>query len=318
MAEYIVPGLFLALGIVLVVKCGDLFVDAAIWLSEVTGIPRFVVGATVVSVATTLPELLVSLLSTRQGLYGMAVGNAVGSVSCNLGLILGISLVVMPAAKVDRSLCSKGLMMLLAAGLLLLFGRDGLITLAEAALLTVLFGLFLWENIRESRRTLRGEQAGRCRPGKGQALENLLKFLCGILGIVVGAQLMVDNGSALARLLGVPDSIIGVTLLAVGTSLPELITTLTALARKEAALSVGNVLGANVIDLLLVPAVCALSAGHLTVLPEMAALNIPMALLLGALTVVPALLLRRFQRLQGVALLAAYGGYLATLVGALC
>ena len=85
----------------------------------------------------------------------MAVGNAVGSVSCNLGLILGISLVVMPAAKVDRSLCSKGLMMLLAAGLLLLFGRDGLITLAEAALLTVLFGLFLWENIRESRRCSR-------------------------------------------------------------------------------------------------------------------------------------------------------------------
>lgn len=79
----------------------------------------------------------------------------------------------------------------------------------------------------------------------------------------------------------------------------------------------GNVLGANVIDLLLVPAVCALAAGHLSVLPEMMALNIPMALLLGALTVLPALLLRRFQRLQGVALLAAYGGYLATLVAAL-
>lgn len=314
--EYIMPGLLLILGIVLVVKCGDLFVDAAIWLSEVTGIPRFVVGATVVSVATTLPELLVSLLSTRQGLYGMAVGNVVCSVSCNLGLILGISLLVMPAAKVDRSFCSKGLMMLLAAGLLLFFGRDGAISMPEAAVLIGLFGLFLRENIQESRRTMQGGRE-KAVVQRGKAVENLLKFLCGIAGIVVGAQLMVDNGSAVAALLGVPDSIIGVTLLAVGTSLPELITTLTALSRREASLSVGNVLGANVIDLLLVPAVCALAAGHLSVLPEMMALNIPMALLLGALTVLPALLLRRFQRLQGVALLAAYGGYLATLVAAL-
>ena len=140
-------------------------------------------------------------------------------------------------------------------------------------------------------------------------------FAIGLAAIVVGSRLLIDYGSELALLLGVPSSIIGVTMVAIGTSLPELVTTLTAIAKKEASMSVGNIIGANVIDLTMILPVCsAVSGGTLTIGSQTTALDLPVCLALCCVAVVPPLLKGKFYRWQGVLMLAVYAAYVVILV----
>lgn len=148
-----------------------------------------------------------------------------------------------------------------------------------------------------------------------QAVRKLLAFAVGIAAIVAGSRLLIDHGSQLALLLGVPSSIIGVTMVAIGTSLPELVTTLTAIAKKEASMSVGNIIGANVIDLTMILPVCsAVSGGRLTIGGQTTALDLPACLLLCCISVLPPLFKGRFYRWQGILMLAVYGVYVALLI----
>ena len=140
-------------------------------------------------------------------------------------------------------------------------------------------------------------------------------FVIGIAAIVLGSQLLINYGSELALQLGVPSSIIGVTMVAIGTSLPELVTTLTAIAKKEASMSVGNIVGANVIDLTMILPICsAVSGGRLTIGSQTTALDLPVCLLLCCVAVLPPLLKGKFYRVQGVLMLAVYAGYVVMLV----
>ena len=234
--------IFLA-GIILIVKGGDYFVDAASWIAEASGIPKLIVGATIVSLATTLPEMLVSVMAAVQGKTDMAIGNAVGSVTANLGLIMAISVICMPVKIRRGDYLLKSMLMLAAAGLLAWGGRGG--EVLSLALLAV-FGAFLYENLRSAQQSMRCCGVGELGPFRAQApkrevLFNCIKFTVGAVGVILGADLLVDSGSALARLVGVSERIIGVTVVAVGTSLPELVTTVTAIAKKQSALSVGNI-----------------------------------------------------------------------------
>ena len=148
-----------------------------------------------------------------------------------------------------------------------------------------------------------------------QAALRLGMFAAGLAGIIVGSQLLVDHGSRLALALGVPASVIGVTLVAVGTSLPELVTTLTAIVKKEASMSIGNIVGANVIDLTLILPVCAaLSDGRLAIGRQTNVLDLPACLLAGAISMLPPLATGRFYRWQGFALLGGYAVYLMLLL----
>ena len=306
--------LLLLLGLALIVKGGDWFVGAAVWMAEASGVPKFLIGATVVSLATTLPELMVSVMGVLRGEVDLAVGNAVGSVTANTGLIMGLSAVCLPAAVRRRQIGPKALLMAAAAAVLLLLCRGGTLALLPGGLLLVIFAVFLWESAVSAGR-LAGEpgEAARARGGLGP---QLLRFLLGILAIVLGANLLIENGAALAERLGVPTAIIGVTVIAVGTSLPELVTTVTALVRRESALSIGNIIGANIIDLTLILPVCSLlSGGSLTISPQGRALDLPACLLIILLAVTPPLVSGRFYRWQGAAMLLAYGAYLALLVG---
>lgn len=308
--------LFLA-GLVLIVKGGDWFLDGAVWMAEITGVPRFVIGATVVSLATTLPELTVSAAGVLKGETDLAVGNAVGSVSANLGLILGLSAVCLPAAVDRRQFPLKALLMVSAAGLLLFLCRGGTLPAASGLALLAVFILYMVSSLRDARngRKERRGRSGRRRASPGQTAEKLLLFALGVAGIITGSQLLIDYGSRLALLLGVPAGIIGVTLVAVGTSLPELVTTLAAIARKEASMSVGNIVGANVIDLTLILPVCAvLSGGGLTIGPQTTGLDLPVCLALAAAAVLPPLIRGRFYRWQGALLLAVYGFYMVRLI----
>lgn len=308
--------LLFALGIVLIVKGGDLFVDAASWMAEVSGVPKLIVGATVVSLATTLPELLVSSMAAFEGKADMAVGNAVGSVTANIGLIMGIALVCIPSVIRRRDYLLKAVLMLGASLYLAVACSQGSLAVAGGAALLVIFVIAMADNVISARKSMLVSRAAYgegvvARPTGKIVAVNVVKFALGAAGIIIGAQLLVEHGSELARIIGVPERIIGVTVIAVGTSLPELVTTLTAIAKKQASLSAGNIIGANIIDLTLILPICSLiSGGALPVSRQSVLIDIPASFVVGCVALLPTLVTRKFQRWQGVALLVVYGVYL--------
>ena len=256
--------LLFAAGLVCIIKGGDLFVDAAGWIAEASGIPKFIIGATIVSFATTLPEMLVSVFAALEGNADIAVGNAVGSVTANTGLIMCLSLVCMTCLMERRQFGVKACLLLAAILSLFGFTRDGRLSVAEGLLVLVIFAGFLAESLISARReqgTERKAEGERPAVSGKTVAGNIVKFVLGAAGIVLGAQLLIDNGSAIASLLGVPDAIIAATMIAIGTSLPELVTTLTAIRKKESSLSVGNIIGANIMDLTLILPLCSLILG---------------------------------------------------------
>mgnify|MGYP003912473157 FL=1 len=318
MMEIWITVLLFLLGLLLIIKGGDWFLDGAVWIAEATGVPRFIIGATIVSLATTLPELTVSVTGTFQGEVDLAVGNAVGSVTANLGLILGISLVCIPSVVKRAQFQLKALLMVLGAALLLVLCRGGVLETLPGLTLFIIFGVYLWSNLRDAKAGMAENRETR-RKGRTvsrrQMMEKLLLFVLGITAIVIGSRLLINYGSELALLMGVPASIVGVTMVAVGTSLPELVTTLTAIAKKEASMSVGNIIGANVIDLTMILPICsAVSGGALTIGAQTTALDLPACLLICCVAVIPPLATERFYRWQGVLMLGLYAGYLALLV----
>ncbi len=312
-----------AVGVFFIVKGGDLFVDAASWLAEVSGIPKFIIGATVVSFATTLPELLTSAFATVDGRLEIAIGNAVGSVTANIGLIMGISLVCMPADIKRRQFAPQALMMILAALVLCIAAPTGSIGITASLILLAVFAVFMTRNISTAiaeREEAAIELSGP-RPTGKVVFINIAKFILGAVGIVLGADMLVDYGTLIAEKSGIPENIIAITLVAIGTSLPELVTTVTAIAKKQSSLSVGNIIGANVFDLTLILPVCSfISGGRLTVdLPEYAAawtsflsagLDLPVCLAVGLIAVLPPIITKKFYRWQGIMLILVYIVYI--------
>ena len=301
------------LGLVLVVKGGDYFVDAASWMAQVSGIPKLIIGATVVSVATTLPEMLVSIMAANEGKVDMSIGNAVGSVTANIGLIMAISLICMPGIIKRKDYMLKSVLMLLAAAIIVCCGFIGKVSILFSIILLLIFAVFFVENYLAAKKAVvnsKSEANGEnLTSGKTIAI-NVLKFVLGAAGIVVGARLLVNEGSEIATLLHVPERIIGVTMVAVGTSLPELITTVSAISKKQSELSVGNIIGANIMDLTLIMPLSALVAGKpLPVSNSSMLIDLPACLLVGMIAIVPALVRKKFTKTQGVFLLAVYIGY---------
>ena len=306
--------LLFAAGLLCIIKGGDLFVDAASWIAEASGIPKFIIGATVVSFATTMPEMLVSVFAALQGNADIAVGNAVGSVTANVGLIMCVALICMECAMTRRQFGVKACLLLAAILALFGFTRDGQLSVLESVLILVIFVGFLVESLIAARQEQGSElpaQEERPRIDKKTVLLNIGKFLLGAAGIVLGAQLLIDNGSALARMLGVPDAVIAATMIAIGTSLPELVTTLTAIKKKQASLSVGNIIGANIMDLTLIMPLCAVIQGKsMTVERQGMLLDIPACLIICAAALIPALVQGKFKRWIGYLIGGLYIVYL--------
>lgn len=306
--------LLFAAGLLCIIKGGDLFVDAASWIAEASGIPKFIIGATVVSFATTMPEMLVSVFAALQGNADIAVGNAVGSVTANVGLIMCVALICMECAMTRKEFGVKACLLLAAILALFGFTRDGQLSVLESVLILVIFVGFLVESLIAARQEQGSElpaQEERPKIDKKTVLLNIGKFLLGAAGIVLGAQLLIDNGSALARMLGVPDAVIAATMIAIGTSLPELVTTLTAIKKKQASLSVGNIIGANIMDLTLIMPLCAVIQGKpMTVERQGMLLDIPACLIICAAALIPALVQGKFKRWIGYLIGGLYIAYL--------
>ena len=306
--------LFFAAGLICIIKGGDLFVDAASWIAEASGIPKFIIGATIVSFATTLPEMLVSVFAALEGSADIAVGNAVGSVTANVGLIMCLSLVCMECAMSRKQFGVKACLLLAAVLVLFAFTRDGQLSIGESVFILLIFAGFVVESLIAARReqgTEVAEDAERPAVNGKTIAVNIVKFVVGAAAIVLGAQLLIDNGSAIASLLGVPDAIVAATMIAIGTSLPELVTTLTAIRKKQSSLSVGNIIGANIMDLTLIMPLCSLILGKpLTVENQGMLLDIPACLIICAAALVPALWKGKFQRWIGFLIGGLYVVYL--------
>lgn len=305
--------LLFVVGLVLIIKGGDWFVDSAVFIANLTGIPKFIIGATIVSVATTLPELTVSVTGVIDGELDLAVGNAVGSVTANIGLIMGISLVCMPAVIKRSQFWIKGTLMSAAALILWVLCKDGTLHMLPSFALFALLAVYVWDNIRDAKNDVGSDE--REVVDKKDLPKQIVMFIIGIAAIVVGSKLLIEYGSEIALLLGVPSAIIGVTMVAIGTSLPELITTLTAIRKKESSMSIGNIVGANIIDLAMILPICSVASdGKLTIAEQSYALDMPICFAMTLIAVLPPLIKGKLYRWQGILMLALYAVYVVILV----
>lgn len=303
---------FFIIGLLLIIKGGDWFVDAATWIAKVSGLPTFIIGATVVSLATTLPEIIVSVLAAAEGSVSMATGNAIGSVTANTGMILGISIIFMPVVINRNKYLPKSLILFLSIILLFVFSLSGNLGIIPCIVMFLVFLVFVFENIYEGKKELGNNVDESVPRDKKTIIKNVILFIVGALCLFLGSRLLVDNGTIIAvDIFHVDPRIVSLTLVAVGTSLPELVTTITAIVKKESSLSVGNIIGANIIDVLLILPICALiSGGSLPVAASTIYIDIPVALLVAVITLVPALIHKKFMRWQGILSLAVYIGYI--------
>ncbi len=300
------------IGLILIIKGGDWFVDAASWFAEVFGIPKFLIGATIVSVATTLPELLTSVFATIGGAVDIAAGNAVGSVTANVALIMAVTVVFLPAIIQRKSYAQKAILMMLSCLVLYLGSRSGILGFVPTFILLAIFAYYTFGSIVDAKKSM-SDLANKQKPEmtKNLLIINLVKFVIGTIGIVLGAKFLVDYGQELARIIGISEGIIGVTVIAVGTSLPELVTAITAIRKNETALSVGNIIGANIIDLTVILPVCSLiSGGKLVVSPASYGLDLPICLGVMIVAVIPTIIAGKYRRWQGAVMLAVYVAYL--------
>lgn len=304
------------IGIFFIVKGGDVFVDAATWIAEATGIPKFIIGATVVSFATTLPELLVSAIAATQGKNDMAIGNAVGSVTANVGLIMSISILCMPALVKRKEVAFKGFLMIGAIAAMFIFTQNLSLSIWQSIILIAIFAVFMVENIISGKKGMDEDDKSDNPVINAKSLStNIAKFLIGAAGIVIGADLLVDDGTVIATHLGVSEAIIGVTIIAVGTSLPELVTTVTAIVKKQSELSIGNIIGANIIDLTLILPICAfITNGSLPVGKQSAYLDIAVCMVVILIAIIPTVIFKKLSRWQGALMICIYIAYVAVLV----
>jgi K+-dependent Na+/Ca+ exchanger family protein len=312
--------LFFALGLVLLIKGGDWFVDGATGIARRFRLPDIIVGATVVSIGTTLPEVMVSTTGALLGQGAMAYGNAIGSIICNTALIAAISVTCNPGP-VNVKTMKMPVFFFFTSAAVYCLAAYGLGTFPRwlGIIMLAIFVVYLIANVRQGRRYPEEttEEAESATVSRSLAME-LVLLVIGAALIAYGANLLVEHGTIIAQKLGVPETVIALTFVALGTSLPELITTITSLKKGHASLGIGNVIGANVFNLVLVSGMAVTIApfdvpvGKL-LLGQNASLvlDIPLMLLVMLLLTVPALTKKRLSRWQGITLLCIYAAFCA-------
>ena len=314
----LIPVLLFLVGLACLIKGGDWFVDGATAIARRFRLPELLIGATVVSIGTTLPEVMVSTTSALIGHGEIAYGNAIGSVICNTALIAALTPVVRPCP-VDRAALKTPVSFFFSAAVLYAFVAyaSGYFSRLVGFALLAMFLVYMFVTVRQMKGAPADAEPEE--PAKERPLwQELALLVVGAALIAVGARLLVDNGTLIAQALGVPESVIALTFVALGTSLPELVTAITSLVKGHSALSLGNVIGANLFNLVLVSgASVALSpfsipqnsliAGHNASL----VMDIPMMFAVMLLLTVPALVKGKLFRWQGVTLLALYAAFCA-------
>ncbi len=317
----VIAVLLFIVGFVCLIKGGDWFVDGAVGIAERFHLPELLIGATVVSIGTTLPEVMVSAGSALSGHGEIAYGNAIGSVICNTALISAITAAVKPGPVENKSMRTPVIFFFVSAILYCAvaytsqyFSRTiGIVLLAIFVTYMVISVVQVMRQPAQPQ-TLADKEAAE---KKDDTLAiDLVQLIGGAILIAVGARLLIDNGTKIAEALGVPESVIALTFVALGTSLPELITAITSLIKGHGSLSLGNVIGANLFNLVLVSGLSITLnpfsipngtqiAGHNASL----VLDLPIMLFVMAFLTLPALFRGKVTRFQGVLLLLIYFAY---------
>lgn len=301
--------LLFILGLVLICVGGDRLVDAAVAIAKKAGIPQIVVGATIVSLGTTLPEILVSSTAAFDGSAAIAAGNAFGSVICNTALIAGLTQTIRPSKKVEfSSLAWRSSFFFLVIIALNVYGcLTGIFDWPAGIFLLAGFVVYAWLNVKRSAGEADEQESTEDVSGISIAKQLLMLAVCAVL-LYFGANLLVDNGILIAGALGVPERVIAVTFIALGTSLPELVTSIMSLVKGYGNVGLGNVIGANILNLLLVIGIPATVAG-IPLEHQTAAVDMPLALFVMAVLTVPILIRKKSSRVQGIVLLFLYAAY---------
>ncbi len=328
----LVPILLFALGLVCLIFGGNWFVDGAVGIAKRLRIPEILIGATVVSIGTTLPEVMVSATSAATGHGEIAYGNAIGSIICNTALILAISIAIRPAKAAAKDIYLASAFFFAAAIIYAvsayLIGNFSRIT---GIILLAIFLVYMILSVRKSMKISKSglselsdqpDETAVNEPAK-QGFRNHIVFFIGqlVVGaalIAVGADLLVDNGTLIAKGFGVPESVIALTFVALGTSLPELVTAITSLVKGHSSLSLGNIIGANLFNLVLV------SGLSITISPfdvpagkmigsmnASLVVDIPLMFAVMLILVLPVMFRNKLSRIQGIVLLALYAGFCA-------
>ena len=320
------PILLFIVGLVCLIKGGDWFVDGASSMARKFHLPELLIGATVVSIGTTLPEVMVSTMSALSGHGEIAYGNAIGSVICNTALIAAITIAVRPGPVDPETLRIPVAFFYIAAAIYCVAAYAmGRFTRPMGLIMLTVFLAYMIVNVRSMTADAEEAEESEVPAAKVSKEENdvsmgkiLLLLVAGAALIAVGANLLVDNGTLIAQAFGVPESVIALTFVALGTSLPELVTAITSLAKGHGALSLGNVIGANVFNLVLVSGVSVTLAPF--VVPQSAVfmghnsslvLEIPVMLLVMSILTIPSLIRGKLTRRQGILLLAIYAVFCA-------
>ena len=315
----------LAFGFLLLIKGGDWFVDAATRIAKRFKLPELLIGATVVSIGTTLPEVMTSAMGAAAGNGAIAYGNAIGSIICNTSLIAAITLAVKPGKADKKALVfpvcaffAVAVFYSLTAYVGGTFARwTGFVLLAAFVAYMIINVINMKKNPTTEEE---GEQIGECElPEKASNLglvKDIVILVVSALVIALGADLLVDSATQMANMLGVPQTVISLTIVALGTSLPELVTAITSLLKGHGALSLGNIIGANIFNLVLVSG-ASIAINPFDVPKEATFLglnasfvfDIPLMIGVMALLTIPPLFKGKLSRWQGIALLSIYVAY---------
>lgn len=303
------------LGFVLITKGADIFIESTISVAKKTNIPEIVLGATIVSLATTFPELTVSAFASIQGHTTMSLGNAIGSIICNTGLALGLVAMIKPFNVDKKIFNSKAILLIISVIVLIILGMDKTIGRTDAMALIGLLVIYMINNYNSIPKTgsRRTSNATNIEYSKSSDMIKLVvMFVIGITMMIIGSRLLVNNGIKIAEVLGVPQAVISLTVIALGTSLPELVSCLTAIRKSHNAISVGNILGANILNIV---SVIGLSSfiNDIPILKQTSMVDFPFMILLLLILIIPTFIKQKIYRFQGLLMILTYIIYISTL-----
>ncbi len=314
------PWLYSALGLVILLLAGDALVRGAVNLSLRLGVPALIVSLTIVAFGTSAPELLIAVKAVARNADGIALGNVVGSNTANILLVLGIPALMRALHTSECSTRKNYIFMLIASVLFIGLAFCGTFTIWSGLILLAALSVVLGIAFREARNHRRnGKAAEDDLEDIEEADPNMpywrvgLYLLLGLVGLPLGADLLVDNSTIIARTYGVSETVIGLTLVAVGTSLPELATTVMAALRRQADVALGNVIGSNMFNLLAIVGL-ATFVGPISVDPEFLRFDL-WVMLAASLLLIPFVFFKQdITRIWGLILSALYLAYLAVLL----
>ena len=305
------------IGFILITKGADIFINCTVDIGKKTNISEIILGATIVSFATTLPELTVSLFASLNGHTTMSLGNAVGSIICNTGLILGLVAFISPF-RVDKNMFfSKSTLLLVCVVLLLLLGIDKSITKIDSMVLLTMLGIYMYSNYRSVVKKDGKSRGNNTYKVKGRYnlsewTKTFLFFGLGLAMMIIGSRLLVDNGVVIAEYVGIPQGVISLTVIALGTSLPELVSSLTAIRKNHHGISVGNVLGANILNIVSVIGISSIP-NDIPILSQNMNIDFPFMIILLLTLILPTIKNNKLYRIQGLIMLIIYLIYIGTL-----